>query len=444
MFIGFFAMEKTYASEEDPSITVEDISIYQESSGYLGINFNNISNLSGLSFQVYYDSSLFLVDSWYVSSAFEDSNVYVYSTEGTVTISLINLDGISFSGNFINLYVHAKSGVDLGIYDVDIAVNEAYNPLLNTLIISGVRGSISITSQTQEVESIYVNANISNTSLYQGDVFTYTISSYYLNNLAAGNFEIYYDDQVLELVEVRLSSGMNHQNAMYSVNSNTSGFIDISYISLTGLYYVYDMFYLDFEVICNSTSLSEITLIPTNLYKETLEQLSSNQQVISFNTYMTEVEVDNPNIYITDYHGSLSDDFILQVGIENTSELAAGDFHIIYDETKLTVTNITVGENIGENGGFLSYNPTYQNGDIFFSYINADGLMVDETFLMITFSPINLTQITNMNIGISGTGLVDSDFNVVAYDFISANIMLEPMRLSVYKTYDGTTLQQYT
>lgn len=445
MSIFFAGAQITIFSAEESTnqISLSDMTIYPGNSGYVSVNLQNQTTIAGLSFEIYYDSEVFSISNWNADGNISEENISVNNdVAGKISISIISLDGIDYSGNIFNLYFISNYNAPIDDYLLDLAILDAYDLDLNQISFTSNDGMIQVIERETQVQRIYLYSSISDNELYQDDSFQYRVYSWNMENLAAGNFEIYYDKNTLLLQSVELAQSFESLNPLISVNTDTPGFINISFAAVDGITYGGDMLYVNFEVISDQQQLSDIVLKSKNLYNVDLEPLVASDSTISVPVYETIVVIDNPDIYVSDYVGSYLQDFTIDVGIEATSHLAAGDFVIQYNTALMEVIDIQIGDQITSNGGYLEYNPIYDQGEIRFSYINVDGLTVEDVFFEITFSPIDLHDVTESQITISGSGIVDDLFNPLELDFQSSSVLLTKVTTIRFIDYDESILSQ--
>lgn len=419
-------------SMEESNLLLSSTTITPGETGVLSIEINNAIDLAGLSFDLYYDGSFFDFYSYNASGLLSNANLEVnLNHNGIIKVSLTSLEGINGSGDLINLYFSSSSDISPGAYLVDMAVGEAYDVLLNPISLDGQSGQIVVESVQETIPTVYFYSQVSKDNLSIGDTFTFSFFSYNLNNLSAGDFEIYYDHMFLTLLDVTPSSDIINSGAIISTNSSSPGFVNISLASSDSIQAI-QFFTLEFAVIADSNQTIDIGLKAKNLYDVNLKPMNGTEssQLITLSQII--VKEDYPDIYITDYTGNQNLDFNVQVRLENQSLLAAGDFVIDYDHTILEVININVGDQVINHGGYLFFNQHYGEGQIGFSYINENGISLEELLLTITFRPINITEETLTQLSISGSGTVDEEFNDIQLDYGTGDIILkEPIDLPI-------------
>ncbi|HBG33323.1 MAG TPA: hypothetical protein DDW82_06395 [Acholeplasmataceae bacterium] len=421
------SIEPVHAEENPPQtvITVSQTTIQQGSSSSMTVYIDNALNLAALSFDLYYDESFFDIYYVYTQSFLYNTNTsFNHDIDGVLHFSMVSLDGISGSGGLLSIYFQFTGEAPIGEYPILIAVNDAFDINLNPIDINGVNGKINVVAPQVIYEQLYLYSGISKDNLYLGDTFDYYINSYNLKKLSAGNFEIYYDKNQLQVNSVNISSYLATSNSIYSVNSSLPGYINISYASVSGIDYAYPMFTISFTVLSDENSNSNILMKSKNLYNESLEVMLANDVNTSVQLLEREETSSFPDLYITGYQGSLTEPFDVYVKLESGSRIAAGDFILSYNTNHLTVSSIEIGEQVQTHGGYISYNPTFDQGSVRFSYINENGIIVEETLLKITFIPKSLTASVNSLLSISGTGVVDEYFNAISLDYQQTTIEL--------------------
>ncbi len=431
------------AETSSNQLSLNDITLYQGNSGYINLYMDNASIIGGLSFEVYFDSDYITINNWYADSLIDGETISVNNdVPGKLSISIISNDGIQLSGNIFHFYVGTAYDIPLGDYSLDLAVLDAYDVDLNPITFSSTDSKVTIQERLTEAQRIYLYTSLSENELYQDDVFSYTIYSWNLAGLAAGNFEIYYDKNVIELNSVEIKSSLTDLGAIITINDQIPGYIDISFASIDGINYAGDMFEIQFSVLANQLQQSEINLEAKHLYDENLNPLIASNVDILVPLFEREIIEDYPNIYIADYAGEYNQEFTVEVVIESLSGLAAGDFEIDFDTSILSVVNIAIGEEVTSNGGYLEYSPIYDDGIINFSYINENGLIAEETLLYITFQPNNIEDITESEILINGSGVVDASFNPLQLDYISANVLLTNVTTVRFIDFDDSIIEE--
>ena len=256
------------------SIDLSTTTLRPGESNYIYLQINQATNLAGLSFEIYYDSSFFDFYNYYNYSVLSGSNISVnLDQDGVIKVSIISLEGITYSGNMMYFNFTSTSQTPIDSYLIDLAVLEVYDTNLTSLDVKSNNGKINVIESIQTIENVYFYDQISRQNLKIGDTFDYSFYSYNSKGLAAADFEIYYDKSILKVNQVKAAELLSNNNdVIYSINSDTAGFIDISYASLSGMNYQ-NLFYITFEVIADINVTTQVQMIPKDLYDVDLNSL---------------------------------------------------------------------------------------------------------------------------------------------------------------------------
>lgn len=441
--LNWLLLVRVNASEEElpATISLSDTTVNVGGSGTVYVRFEQMQNLSGLSFNIYYDSSVFTFHSHITETVLRNANVIVNFDEiGLIRVSIISLEPINHTGNILRLNFSSSPQVSEGKYLLNLAVIEAYDVLLKPLTLVKMNGYITTVKQSSVTPKIFFSSPVQHQHFIMGDIISYSISAINLFELSAGNFLIYYDSNLLEVKSVKLGLDFNKPNVLSSVNYFSSGGIDISFASLSPLSSK-QVLTIDFEVIADVNEQTKIQFKPSNLYDSQLIALNHNELSNSFNLVRSNDDINHyPRIYVTDYQGDISSVFSVDVKIDENSNLAAGDFHITYDDSKLEVIDIAIGEDISENGGYIFYNLNYSQDTISFSYINENGLELEQLFMTLSFKAKQLSESTYLDLAISGSNLVNNQFEPIRIDFVDAVIYLGEYKTVQYLDFDQAVI----
>ena len=240
------------------SITVEALSssyftassqtVYPGNSTTITVSANNLEGLASVELEIYYDSTVMSVNSTWYGSLIGDSIANVNaSTPGIVKLSAISRDGISGSGSFLNIDFTVNSDCPRDDYSVLVTVGEAYDTNLKPVEMSGGTGYITVKQKEIVKNTFYLYSNISPYSVSKGDTVTYRLYNSYGYQFAAGNFEINYDSELLQVESVNINSNLKVDGCVYDVNTTQPGKIKIGIASNVELY--------SYELIFSSNSL---------------------------------------------------------------------------------------------------------------------------------------------------------------------------------------------
>ena len=446
LFLSSFLIYTTVKAEDNnpvPKLSVSDSSLYQGSYGQISVTIENIVSLSALSFSVYYEAEVIEISS--IQKSLYTSGMIDINTDLQGVIQYAMISATPFSDNGVVMYInfYTKANASIGDHSIIIAVEEAYDENLTELPIQGKQGSVTILENNPVLTQVYLQQSLSKTNVMMGDTLTYTISSSQLKNLGAAEFKLYYDKEILELNHVNLGSSMTKSDALYSINTDTAGYVHISYATNIGISSAYPIATFEFLVIANINQSTLISLNTSNAYNDLLEPMYIAPYENTMQITQIEEQPNYPDLTMTKYEGPNDQPFTIDLEVSPDSGIAAGDFVIEYDHTKLILDSLMVMDDVSARGGVLIYNPDFQNGAIRFSYINEDGITDQQSWLRLYFTPSQAGVDIKTTVTIKTTGLVDQNFDPVYLDTIHSTIELATYHTITFNDYNGQLIERF-
>lgn len=408
-----------------PTLTVSSGSGYPNDAIYISVNIQSVADLSALSFEIYYDHANLHLYSSSRSDWLSDATTSLNHDEpGVFLFSLASNNPISGSGTLVNLWFNIDLSAPIGDQGLTLVVGEAYNVSLNPINIGGIHGTIHVIERTTTYESISIYAGYDTREQSFGDIVQIDYSSSQLRNLSSGYFAFYYDASKLEYISYETGGWFDLPNIIYSMNDSISGYLKLSFASSQGISYSYPIIKIRFKVIVDEDSSTTVTMKAADLYDDKLIPLICSDVISPISFKKIPPSTNFPDMTISGYVGSNQGPFNIHVSIEGQSGLAAGDFLMTYDDTKICATNIVIHNDVTLIGGYLIYHEIFDQGTIRFSYINENGALLPGNFITITFEPVHIGLSVTGSISISGTGIVGTDLNPLSLDFISSTYKL--------------------
>ena len=407
------------SSTTTPKVVANDYTANQNGYAYININAENFVDVGSIELFIYYDSTLFEITSNYTLDFLSSSSCVTNTeTQGEASLHAISLDGLSGNGSMWRITFRVKGTTPAGKHPITVAVGEVYSKSLEPLMIESQNFYINVSESPEVINTIPIYSSNNNLKVSQNDIFEIKYYTYNGYDFASADFEIEYDNNIFELVSVNLGSSLTNSNgAVYSINDEVAGYINISYASLTGISYANPLITIKLKVVSNVNESSEINFSANSIYDSNLNLLNCDNKTNIINVLYQEPAVDLPNIKVEDYSGCLNE-FEINVVVDGSTKLAAADFVITYDQTVLKCLNIAKNQ---ENS-MVVVNPKYDDGLIKFSFICEEGVSTSSSIVKIRFEPL---LIKKTNISITGYNLVDCEFNNIDVEFVSSEISLK-------------------
>lgn len=434
-----------------PGLSVSTTTVTAGNSVSVYVNAQNWEKLAGLNFAIHYDSSALQVSNTYngslVSSAVVDVNK---SAAGVVQASLISLDGISGSGQVLRIVFSSLSVATPGDYDLELVVSEAYNTGFEDITISKTSGKITVNERTATETQVSFLAVPSKTALETSEEFTYQIkSTYSIGNLAGGDYEIRYDAEYLEVVDVTLGMPFTTSTAVTSINSNTAGYIKVSHADIQKISATYGtvLFTVSFKTKDKAVDSTNIDFSTSGLTDVDLNSMTSSTITKAISITEREPEIIYPAFKLL-WDGITSEDRTVQVDVVLPGEamVSAGDFSVTYDKGKMICTKAETDSDLTFAGGLLITKEDIGNGTVTFSYVNSNPTGEDTTILHLTFEIVD-GFFGEASIQASGKDVVNSMFEDVTLSYPLFNMELNSISgltissLQEEYTYTGIELK---
>ncbi|MBQ9991934.1 MAG: hypothetical protein IJP33_00740 [Firmicutes bacterium] len=168
-----------------------------------------------------------------------------------------------------------------------------------------------------------------------------------------------------------------------TVNSANAGRVSVAFASEDAIS-TGDLMQITFVAKENISGTASITMQPEDLTNDNANPITSTS--VSSNLTITE----KSRVWLAlSNEMNTHESFTVGFWVEGSSGFAAGDFVINYDDEKLECLSVTSDLSSGEgntsSNAFVVINDEYQNGEIKFSVLCANGISRDTQFLTIEF-----------------------------------------------------------
>ena len=356
---------------EEQKVTAGTTSVTAGDTAYLSLRAENFVNIATLEVYVYYDPSVFSVNSTYNGYMLNESQASVNTAEaGTVKLVAMSLDGISGSGELLNLYFSTISGAAAGTYPIKVAIGNAYDTELKPVTVSGANGSITV-REREETESFYVYNYTNNYYAQQGDTLYCYVNGEWSRGFVSGDFTFTYNHELFAYEDVTLSSELTTEGAIWSVNSSVLGQVRIAYACDKPIN-AYQLFTVKLKVIADKEEYTSLKIQAANVYRENLSMYLPYSSETWMQLQKLPEVTDDPNVWLETSGMIVGQPATSVFWVEKGAGIAAADFTVAYDPAVLRCAGVTVCDAVTEQNGMLMVNDNFNDGKVRFSYINMD------------------------------------------------------------------------
>ena len=410
-------------AETVPTITPGSAEGYPGNQVFITLRGENLENLGSVDLEVYYDADALTVEGTATDELFGNSVVSINrDTPGIIKISLASVEGVSGTGNAVGLWFRINDGCPAGDYTVQCTVGDAYSTSLTETTLKGGSGKITVLDYGPSGEPFQLFCGTATDTVQKGD--SWFVDAVHDENqlFASADFTVEYDPDLLQVDSVTLSDQLAKDDAVYSVNTNISGVVRISYAATTQAR-AGQLFTVNFTVIGNTTAETEVVLSAKEIYRQDLSAYADGTAVVYLHTVETPEVADHPDLWLQmpEYAG-IGDTFTTPLMLQKGSGVAAADFALQYDPTVFQCQAVTAADGLGSLGGMAVINPNFENGTVKFSYVNESAYS-DQDFAIVNITwktlgaPREHSRITLSGTGVCDTGLQDLQLDYVTGEF---------------------------
>ena len=407
--------EHIYAFSSEENITIDTNEEIKENQTYYAyVYVDNLTNVASISLSIAFDSSLIEIQNYYNSysnSVYDDNlsdgllNVsYIFNNRKDEEIGRTNLFYFTFK---------VKENAELGFTYFDVLINDAYDYDLNQLSLTGERNRLEIIQKEEVVNKAYINLNTSNVNTKVLNEFEITYSILPANKFGSGKFEITYDEELFEVVEIEKLDFF--ANNTVDINQN-NGIISFAFIKLNSNYNS-NLFKIRFKTIKNTEAKTSIDFTVKELYGLDLSKYQSSGNKTNVNVaYDESYTGDAPAVYFSLKEENIDDKtFKLSTKLEKESHLGAGDFEINWNTNYLKYISY---EQLGTFDMFFVDDKNVEKGILKFHILNLEDVIDEKEFLDISFEKLYQHDDVTDVISINGTSLGNSLTNPIKLNFV--------------------------
>lgn len=355
---------------EEPKIIVQDVTTYTGNSFKVTVTAENLTDVATLDLTLFYDDTVLTLQDVTKGELLTGTASSVNkSVSGAVLLSMATTTGINGSGTVLNLYFTVNSGVNATSSKIKIAIGEAYNSSLSELTILGKPGNVEILKTAYVPSTFNLSSSITKTAFSFNETTDVVIKNSNWLSFVSANFIFEYDPSLFSVISVELSDTIKTEGAVYSINTNISGLVKISYANTDAVY------------------TNELFTVKLKALKETETPISSEVRASCQNVYNSNLDLYNPTeisntlnivgkkamLYVDSNKFEVNKSAKSTLKISAGSGVAAGNFYLDYDVNKIKPVTVTVNANATSDGGMVVINPNFNEGRIKLSYLNETG-----------------------------------------------------------------------
>ena len=358
-------------ASDNPSISLSHVSAKVGNTVDVYVALENIEDLGGLEYGIYYDkASLEVVNvNTYASGEMDNVNT---KTAGVINHYIISTKGIQEDRYILCITFKVKDGAAVGKTSLVLMVGAAYDTDIMPLTFSKNNGSVTI-EQNDEINTVEFFSYLNKYETGYNDEVVYTLNVSNAYQLATGVFTFQYDANLLEFnkIEALTEFTTNEQPGEIVVTLSNNSKID-DYVSL---------FKLTFKVISNKNTTTAIKCTQKDLKDVNQRYLNSTILTSSLGIHNDQETMDYPDLRL-EY---VEEQDVIKVNlILEKSDVAAGDFKVHYNPMQLECTRATRGTALPSTVWFVLKEEIGQ-GTIQFSYINTASQKDDFVLLQMEF-----------------------------------------------------------
>ena len=321
------------------SVSISGNDGYPGSSITVVINANEFEEIGSLDLNVYYDGNLLILDevvkSDLILSASHLTDINT-NNAGQIITSSVFTEGLSGSGCLFEAHFTVSPEAGQSDTEILVMIGDVYDISLDPVVLSGTSCTLHISGQKPESETMLLYSN--SETLEVGEVKNIDLWTDNTYNMAAADFIIEYDSELLNCKNVVIGEKLKRaEGAQYDINRR-DGYIKISYICLKGINdSVNPLLTLQFESLADEDTETVVTFTAESIYNAGLEPINGSRSISKIQLKKKEAE----KLKVTASHG-LNDDenHEVIVHVPGETNLAAGDFTVSFDKDLLTCTEV--------------------------------------------------------------------------------------------------------
>ena len=372
------------------SIRLSSTSVQTGQRARIFVQGQNLNNIEAFQLQIFFDDTqLTLAQSFTYSYVSSRGTALINTAEaGVITISFAGTTALSGSSNLFYFDFDVAPDAPIKNYPLFIGIQEALGVDFAPVEINGVRGNIEVTERTTTLRNAPISTSINRSRAEEGDTFTISLNLNHSVLKSAGSFDIFYDDQVLNLLSSTVGSLPSASQTLVTVNDQFRGKVHFNFISLNGINSVWPILTLEFEVIKDVQTSTNIQVIPIQILDMDLQPLQTVASTRALQIIKKPPTLNIPSVVMESKTLTSIDDFTVDLSVEQNSNLAIGVFEIEFNPFLVEFKDLELLDTDWAPNILTFYTLHLDEGLIRFTYINPAGVSTAKAIARLYFSPL--------------------------------------------------------
>jgi len=388
--VASFQSPLTVNANVTQSIRLSSTSVQTGQRARIFVQAQNLNGIEAFQFQIFYDETQLTVARQFTYSYLSSRGTAVINTseDGVISVSYVGTIPLSGSSNLFYFDFDVSSDAKIQSNPLIIGIQEALGDNFEPVQLMGVRGNIDVTERSASLRNAPVSISTSHSRVQEGDTFTMSLNLNHSVLKSAGSFDIFYDDQILQLKSSTIDNISGNSETLAMVNDQFRGKVHFNFISLKGLNSVWPILTLEFEVIQDVQAQTNIQVVPLQILDMDLIPLQTVNNTRSIQVNKKPQVLNIPSVFIESKTLTQISDFSVDLNIEANSQLAAGVFEIEYNPFLIELVEFEIlGSDVSSNV-LTTQTLLPEEGLAQLTYLNPEGLTGAESIARLHFRPL--------------------------------------------------------
>jgi len=436
VLFSFGVKEVVHADEVVTVLRASEVSISQGESGYVDVSLEGSVDIAELSFAIFYNEEE--LDVGYVdASLMVDAFSVDYEVDGQIDVVYEGEEALDTEGTILRIFFNVEEDAPTGLERITIERDVVKDSLGEDVHLIPLEGTITVEENLIEEKEVTFYSRV---SLLEGlsNLVVFEVYSDDYQGISSFEGQVFFDSSHFFLYDAGFLDAINAQTYGHVIGQE--GQVSFTYAGQFPLEDGEALLQVRLEVTDLEAFTSSIDFEASSLFDQDLRQVASNQTSKEVSLDQGVFTEDKTDLYVTSYGGSENQAFDLYVKIEAGSHLFEGDFLLEYDKDLLEVVRVQVGPYVNQKGGVLFFEDDVYDGDIAFTYFNEDGLVEEDTLLVVTFEAMDDISESLTNVTIEGLRTIDQSYSEMDFNYEAGVVDFYTAFLVRFLNFDGSVL----